>query len=152
MKSGANESGGLRYAATFKEKILGAGCDIDVSVDIGSKETVVFASMTRMLSSQPVFRISRDDLAALASCVKAAKERASILDRKAEGACDHQLNYSFGGATFIIVKPKSDKPASYTLTIGLFHQEGLLEELSTTEFDQAVEKLDTLASRVKSKV
>ena len=152
MKNSENESGGLRYAATFKEKILGVGCDVDISVDIGSREAVVIASMTQMLSSQPAFRISRDDLAALASSVKTAKKRVSILDSKAEGACDHQLNYSYGGAALIIVKPFADKPARYTLSIGLFNREGTLDELTTKELDDAVEKLDTLASRVTSKV
>ena len=152
MKDNANESGGLRYAATFKEKILGVGCDVDISVDIGSKVAIVIASMTRMLSSQPAFRISRDDLAALAACVKTAKERASILDSKAEGASDHQLNCSCGGAALIIVKPFADKPARYTLSIGLFNREGTLDELTSKELDDAVEKLDTLASRITSKV
>jgi hypothetical protein len=152
MKIGANGSEGLRYATTFKEKILGVGCDVDISVDIDSKEMVVIASMTRMLSSQPAFRISRDDLAAIASCIKAAKKMASILDSKAEGACDHQLNCSIGGAAMIIVKPAADKPARYTLHIGLFNQEGSLDELSTKELDDALEKLDALASRVRSKV
>lgn len=151
MKGGAKESGGLRYAATFNEKILGVGCDVDVAVDLVSGEALVIASMRRTLSSEPAFRISREDLASLSSCVKTAKERAGILDNKVKGSSDHQLNCACGGATLIVSKP-AGKPARFALNVGLFHREGGLEELSAKELDEAVAKLDALTARVASKM
>ncbi len=147
MKGAAN---GLRYATSFEEKILGAKCSVEVVVDLSSGETSVVVSMMRFLSSDPAFRITRDDLAGLASFIKTVKSRASLLDERVEGATDHQMNCSSGGALLIVIK-QTGKPARFTLSIGLFHQEGALSDLSAEEVDQAVAKLDSISAKVSKK-
>lgn len=149
MNGGAKDCEGLRYAAEFDEKILGVGCVVEVMVNITSGEASAVASMKQILSSQPGFRISKKHLVALASCVETAKQRSGVLNRQAAGSKQHQLNCTCGEATLIVVKP-DDKPARYTLNIGLLHRSGELEELSTKEIDDAVAKLDELISRVSS--
>ena len=142
--------GGLRYATSFELKLLGAKCDVEVVVDLGSQEASAIVSMRRLLSPSPAFRAAREDLAALSGCIRQARENAGLLDATTEGAQAHQLNCSCGGAVLIVVKPPG-KPARYTLNVGLFHREGLLEELTSKEIDEAVEQVDALIARVLSK-
>ena len=56
---------------------------------------------------------------------------------------DHQLNYSSGGASLIVVHPKG-KSARFVLTIGLFNQEGGIDSLSSVEIDATVKRVDEL--------
>ncbi len=147
MKGAAN---GLRYAVSFEEKIFGAKCSVEVAVDLASGETSVVVSMLRFLSPEPAFRITRDDLAGLASFIRTAKSRSSLLDERVEGSMNHQMDCSIGGASLITFKPIG-KPARFNLSIGLFHQEGPLNELSAEEVDQAVAKLDSISAKVSKK-
>lgn len=149
--SGGNANEGLRYATTFEERIFGAKCNVEVIANIFSGESSIIVSMMQPLGREPAFRILRNDLAELSSCVKTARERARVLDEVAEGATDHQLNCSCGGAVLIVVKPPG-KPARFTLSIGLFHQEGALANLSAQQIDEAVSRLDTLAEKVSKKI
>ena len=97
---------GLKYATSFDEKILGVGCDVEVVVDLDSGEASATVAMRQFLRSGPAFRIGAKDLASIAAAVKAAKDRVGLLESLAEGALDHQLNYSSGGASLIVVHPK----------------------------------------------
>jgi hypothetical protein len=151
MQVGTSKTvGGLRYATSFEIKLLGSKCDVDVVVDLASQEATAIVSMRQLLSSSPAFRATREDFAALSACIRQARERAGLLDATAEGAHAHQLNCSCGGAALIVVKPPG-KPARYTLNVGLFHREGLLEELTSKDIDEAVEQVDALIARVLSK-
>jgi len=141
---------GLRYATVFDETILGAGCDVEVVVDLSTGKGSAIISMRRMLSPNPAFSISRDDLAAIAMGVKMAKEKSDLLAQTTEGAKGHQLNFSCGGATLVIVKPEG-KPTRFGLHVGLFHREGALDDLSALELEEAVRKVDALLARVISK-
>jgi hypothetical protein len=144
-------TGELRYATSFEVKLLGAKCDVEVVVDLGRQDASAIVSMRQILSSSPAFRATREDLSALSACIQKARESAGLLDATAEGAQANQLNCSCGGAVLIVVKPPG-KPARYALNVGLFHREGLLEELTSKEIDEAVEQVDALIARVLSKI
>lgn len=76
---------------------------------------------------------------------------AGLLETLAEGAIDHQLNVSRGGATLVVVRPK-DRDTRFVLTIGLFHREGKLPELNASEIDEVIAKLEAKKSLVHRKV
>lgn len=141
---------GLKYATSFDEKILGVGCDVEVVIDVDSKEVSATVAMRQFLSSSPAFRIGAKDLASIAAAVKAAKDRIGLLESLAEGALDHQLNYSSGGASLIVVHPKG-KSARFVLTIGMFNQEGVVDSLSSAEIDAAVKRVDELKALALAK-
>jgi hypothetical protein len=107
--------------------------------------------MRSFLRSTPAFKISLEDLGAVALAIKQAKEKAGLLGQLVDGAGDHQLNFSAGGALLIVVKPR-DKAARYTLSIGMFSQEGELDRLSDKEVTDAIQKVEALKSRVRAKV
>jgi len=142
---------GLKYATTFDEKLFGKGCDVDVIVDLESGEASATVAMRPFLRSNPPFRISSEDLAALAQAVKLVGPRSSLLDALAEGALDHQLSYSTGGATLIVVHPKG-RSARYTLSIGMFQKEGELGEPIGAEIEAAVKRTEELKAKVLAKV
>lgn len=151
MQNGsARAATGLRYATSFEAKLLGAKCDIEIVVDLSSQEASASVSMRQLLSPSPAFKATRDDFAALSSCIREARESAKLLDETAEGAQAHQLNCSCGGAVLIVVKP-TGKPTRYTLNVGLFHREGLLEELTSDEIDEVIKQVDILIARVLAK-
>lgn len=140
----------LNYAAVFEESVLGVKCDVEVVLDVSARTASVTAGMRQPLRSAPLCRVSIDTLQALSRCIREAKAHEKMLDQLVQGSTDHQFNSSDGGATLIIVKP-TGKPARYTLTIGLFHREGLMQELSATDVDAAVTKLEALRARVLAK-
>jgi len=142
---------GLKYATSFDEKILGVGCDVEVVVDLDSGEVSAIVAMRQFLRSSPAFRICEKDLASIAAAVKAAKDRVGLLASLAEGALDHQLNYSSGGASLIVVHPKG-KSARFVLTIGMFNQEDGIDSLSSAEIDAAVKRVDELKALARAKV
>lgn len=142
--------GGLKYATTFDEKIFGVGCDVDVVVDLGTGEASATIAMRQFLRSSPAFRIAERDLEAIADAVKTAKASIKLLDSLADGALDHQLNFSAGGASLIVVHPKG-KTARYVLTIGMFNDEGDIAELSSVVIDAAVKRIGELKERVSAK-
>jgi hypothetical protein len=144
------EAGGLRYATTFRESILGVSCDIDVTANLKTGKGTTVVSMRRTLSPNPGFQISGEDLVTLLSCIKMAKAGASLLVEKPEMALDHQLNCSCGGAMLVVVKPLG-KPARFALNIGLFHREGDLEDLSVEQLEVAITTLDRLKTKVLRK-
>lgn len=137
----------LNYATTFEQKLLGYKCDVEVVVNLASGEASVVAGMRQALRSSPACYLSLDTLEGLASCIRDVKKSSRLLDSLIDDATDHQLNCSFGGGTLIVVKPPS-KSARFTLTIGLFHREGPVEELSSKEIDDAISLLDGLRKRV----
>ena len=149
--SGSSIGGPLNYATTFEEKVLGVKCEVEVVVELSSGNSSVTAGMRQALRSSPACYLTIDTLEALLNCIKATHKNAKLLDDLAEAATDHQLNASVGGATLIIVKPPG-KPARFTLTVGLFHREGKLEELSTKEIEAAIQTLSALRKRVLTKV
>jgi hypothetical protein len=142
---------GLKYATSFDEKILGVGCDVEVVVDLDSGEASATVAMRQFLRSSPAFRIGAKDLASIAAAVKVAKDRVGLLESLAEGALDHQLNYSSGGASLIVVHPKG-KSARFVLTIGMFNQEGGIDSLSSAEIDAAVKRVEELKALARAKV
>ncbi len=141
----------LNYATIFEEKVLGVKCDVEIVVGLASGAATVVASMRHALWSSPACHISIDTLESLATHIRDVRKYSELLDSLIDGAKDHQLNCSFGGATLIVVKP-AGRPARFTLTIGLFHREGSLEELSTKDVDEAVGALDGLRKRVLARV
>lgn len=150
METAARTSG-LKYATSFDEKILGVGCDVEVVVDVQTGDASATVAMRQFLRSSPAFRITSNELAAFAEAVSRAKQIVGLLDSKVSGAEDHQLNYSSGGASLIIVHPLG-KPARYVITIGMFNQEGEIEKLSSSEIDAAVKRVSELIALVREKV
>ena len=142
---------GPKYATSFRENLLGGACDVEVVVNIETKEASATLAMRQLLSSNPAFLISRDDLVAISQNIGMIQSKSPLLDSLIDGALHHQLNYSRKSAVLIVVHPK-DRPARFTLSIGLFHQEGPLSELSSKEIDDAVSRLDTLTAAVVAKV
>jgi hypothetical protein len=147
----ANSSPGARYATSFKEQLFGGKCDVEVVVDLATRAPSSVLSMSSFLSSQPVFSISLESLKLLALGITDIKNHARLLSAQITGTTDHQLNCTVGGATAIVVQP-AGKPARFTLTIGAFHREGLLEEIAIGEIDEAITKMDALQNRVVEKV
>jgi hypothetical protein len=141
----------LNYATKFEQKLLGHKCDVEVVVNLASGQASVVAGMRQALRSSPACYLSLETLEGLAKCVRDVKKNSRLLDSLIDDATDHQLNCSFGGATLIVVKPPG-KSARFTLTIGLFHREGAIEELSTKEIDDAVSLLEGLCKRVLARV
>jgi hypothetical protein len=141
----------MMYVTSFKVRLLGSKCDVEVSVDLHNMTASVVLLMNQLIGSKPAFSISIDDLKTLSTNIKAIHKFATLLKYPSEGANDHQLRWDRGGAGLIIVQPPGKVPR-YVLSIGLYHQEGDLSELSTKEIDEAVQKLDSLASLVIKKV
>ena len=141
----------LKYATTFDEKLLGVGCDVDVVVNVDTGETSASVSMRPFLRSSPVFQISLENLKAISSAVKSAKAKAKLLESLVDGAGDHQLNYTYGGASLIVVQPPKKKPKA-VLTIGSFSREADLDKLSDAELAEAIAITEKLAAKVKAKV
>jgi hypothetical protein len=141
----------LKYATTFDEKLLGVGCDVDVTVSLVTGDAVAAVSMRPLLRSSPAFQISLDNLKAIAAAVESAKTNFKLLESKVDGAEDHQLQYHYGGASLTVAKP-TQKPAKAVLTIGSFSRESDLEKLSIEEISKAVSTCEELISKVKQKV
>lgn len=150
-ETSSRQQSSLNYATTFEQKLLGHKCDIEVVVDLSTGEASVVAGMRQALRSSPACHISLDTLERLAACIRDVGKNSRLLDRLVDEATDHQLNCSFGGGTLIVVKPPG-KSARFTLTIGLFHREGSIEELSAKEVDDAISALDGLRKRVLTRV
>lgn len=151
MKDGsASGAVGLRYATLFEVQLLGAKCDVEVVVALSTQEASASVSMRQFFSASPVFRATRDDLAALSACIRQARENATLLEATADGAESHQLNCSCGGGVLVVVRPPG-KPARYTLNVGLFQREGFLADLTSKEIDEAVAQMDVLVARVLAK-
>ncbi len=142
--------GGLKYATSFEEKLLGVRCDVDVIVDLSTGDASAVVAMRQMLSPSPAFRITLADLATVAEVIKTVPTQSKLLESLVDGATDHQLNFSHKGCTLTIVKPKG-RPARYVLGIGLFNREGDLAELSASELTSAIEKLEQLKEKTRSK-
>ena len=142
---------GIKYATVFDEKLLGAGCDVEVVVDVETGQSQATVAMRPFLRSSHAFKISVEDLAAMAETIRSANARAKLLNDKIDGAVDHQLNFSAGGSSLIIVHPK-DKKARFVLTIGSFSREGELEKISDLEVAQAVKTVEALRAKVVAKV
>ena len=146
-----SESVGLKYATSYEEKLLGRGCDVEVTVDVETGAATAIVAMRELLRHIPAFRISVEDLAAIASIVKTTHARARLLDDLIDGAKTHQLNYSRGGATLIVVHPKG-KAARFVLTIGSFNREGDLDKLSDHEISSTVRRVEELKDKTRAKV
>lgn len=142
---------GLKYATVFDERLFGVGCDVDVVVDVESGEASATVAMRQFMRSSPAFWITGEQLVAIAEVVKSVRSRAWLLDETVEGAQDHQLNFSCGGAKLIVVHPKG-KPTRFVLTIGLFNKDGELDELSGEEIDAAVKRIEELKAKTVAKV
>jgi hypothetical protein len=141
----------LKYATTFDEKLFGAGCDVDVVVNLVTGDTIATVSMRPFFRSSPVFQISLANLTAISEAVSAAKAHSNLLETLVEGAGDHQLQYQHGGASLTVVKPPK-KTASAVLSIGSFTRESDLSELSVEELTKAITTCDRLIGLVKAKV
>ena len=132
-------------------KLLGVGCDVEIVVDIESGDATAIVAMRSFLRSTPAFRISLEDLAAVANGVRLAHTRAKLLEQMVDGATDHQLNFSVAGSSLIIVHPK-DKNARFVLTIGSFAREGDLDKLTDKEIAESVKAVEELKAKVQKKV
>lgn len=142
---------GLKYATSFDEKLLGVGCDVEVVVDIESGIAQASVEMRSFLRSTPAFRIALEDLLSVSAAIKNARASVKLLESLVGNATAHQLNYSGGGATLIVVQPKG-KNARFTLSIGSFAREGDLDALSDKEIVEAVARVESLKSKVIAKV
>jgi len=147
----SESSPGAKYAASFKEQLFGVKCDVEVVADLASGQIASILAMPQYISSRPAFVISLDSLKLFERSIKDTKSRAPLLDHQLPGASDHQLNCSVGAATVIIVKP-AEKPTRFSLSIGLFHRSGLLEELDISEIENAISRIELLEKRVLEKV
>lgn len=141
----------LKYAATFNEKLLGANCDVEVVVDLTTGESTATVAMWQMLRSMPACRINIESLEELLVALKSVSASAILLETRAGGVQDHQLNWRSGGASFIIVHPPGRK-ARYVLNVGTFNREGDLNQLSHQELTDAVDRVNTLRKSVGDNV
>lgn len=141
----------MKYAATFDEKVLGVGCDIEIVVDMESGDAQAMIAMRAFLRSTAPFRIAVEDLVAVANAIKIAKSRAKLLEQLPDGANDHQMHYASGGATLIVVHPPKKK-AHFTLSIGGFSREGDLESCSDQEISDAAKRVEQIRDTVRSRV
>jgi hypothetical protein len=132
----------LRYAASFKERLLGGTCENEVVVDLSTRDVSVVLGMTQFLSHGPTFLISLEHLKCLSQSISQIKTKAALLDSLIEGAENHQLNVNHGGATIIVVHPQGKK-ARFALSIGSYHREGVLSEIDSTDIDDAIAKLES---------
>ena len=146
----AKRQGGLQYQATYDAKLLGVGCDVHVSVDLSTGDVSVVAAMRRLISPDPAFQISKDDLVCLSACIKSAKDRVGLLADTSAELKSQNLSCSCGGASLIVVLPPG-KVASFSLTIGLFHEHGTMEKLSSKNVDDAIATMETLAALAAAK-
>jgi hypothetical protein len=142
---------GIKYAASFDEKLLGSNCDVDVVVDLGTGENTASVAMRQILRTMPMCRISIEALEELLAVLKSAAANAPLLESRPNGAQDHQLNWSSGAASLIIIQPTGKKPR-YVLRIGSFNREGELTHLSYEEVADAVEQVNALRKTVTEKV
>lgn len=149
--SATTSAAALNYATVFEERVLGVKCDVEVVVELAGGASSVVAGMKQALSGSRACHLSLDTLADLAACLRTIGDQARLLDNLTNGAKAHQLNWSAGGATLIVVKP-AEREARFTLTIGLFHREGPLHELPAKEIEQAVATLHGLRQRVLCKL
>lgn len=147
----SEDSSGARYATSFKEHLFEGKCDVEVVVDLIFKRASSVLSMSQFLSSRPVFAISLENLKHLLRAIQDIRSHAGLLGTLLPGATDHQLNCSTGGATVIVVHPPG-KPARFTLSVGTFHREGILEELDVREIEEAISKIEALEKRVLEKL
>jgi hypothetical protein len=142
---------GLNYVTSFDEKLLGVGCDVEVVVDIESGAARTNIQMRSFLRSTPAFRITLDDLVSISTAIQSVRKNVKLLESLISDATDHQLNYSFGGMTLIVVQPKG-KNARFTLCIGSFSREGDIDTLTNKEILEAVNRVEGLQAQVVSKV
>jgi hypothetical protein len=147
----AKGSSGSRYATSFKELLFGVKCEVEIVVDLSTHAPSSVLSMTSLLSSQPIFSISLENLRLFAGGVADLKNNAKLFSALIVGATYHQLKCTVGGATAIVFQPPG-KAARFTLTIGAFHRMGLLEELDTRDIDVAIRRIDDLQVGVVHKV
>jgi hypothetical protein len=147
----AEASSGSRYATSFKERLFGAKCEVEIVIDLSTHAPSSVLSMTSLLSSRPIFSISLENLKLLARGVADLKNNAKLLNALTVGATYHQLICIVGGATAIVFQPPG-KAARFTLTIGAFHRMGLLEELDTRDIDVAIRRIDALQVGVVQRV
>jgi len=151
MEKSQEEAVQIVYATSFRDRLLEGKCDIEVVVDLEAGTATGILSMRQVLRSGPAFSISLDNLKAIAKTIKATKTNAFLLETLVPDATDHQLNWSCGGASMIVVQPKGSQ-ARFTLSIGNYHREGVLSELNTKDIDTAVDKIKTRIEEVMTKV
>jgi hypothetical protein len=151
MVDKTGEGSDVGYATSFKERLFGAKCEVEVVVDLSTGSATAILSMSQLLASGPAFRISLDDLKMLSKSIKAIHKHAPLLGTLAPEASDHQLNWARGGTSIIVVQPKGKQP-HFALSIGQYHREGDLSELNSKEFDEAVAKIEAVRARVTDKI
>jgi hypothetical protein len=145
------QSRALRYATSFDEKLLGVGCNVEIVVEIESGEAKAVIEMRSFLRSSPAFRISISDMRSILAAVRTAKTNVKLLESMVEGAEAHQLNYSCGGASLIVVQPPGKK-AKAVLSIGQFSRESDLDQLSDQEVVDAISRVEALQAKTVQKV
>lgn len=123
----SSEPRGALYSATVKCQLIRGKCNVEVATDLNTGQAKSVLTMPGLLSSQPLFDISLDDLKALASGAQQLKARA-------------RLKGSAGNATAVVFQPEG-KPAQFTLHIGAYNQHGGLAALDMAETPVVIEKL-----------
>ena len=146
----ANAAAAIRYSSTFQTRLLGSKCDVTVTVDLAAGTGTAIAAMRQPLRSTPSCYISLDELKKLRAALHEVHRKAELLDQPTEGADDHRLDCLCGAATLILVKPR-ERPCRFTLTIGEFHREGVLDDLSASEIEDAISEMEGLRTQVMSK-
>jgi hypothetical protein len=141
----------LKYAASFEEKLFGTTCDVEVVSDLVSGKVTATIAMRQILRSIPACRIGIEELEELLAAMKTAVARASLLAAQPVRALDHQLNWSSGVASLIVVHPPKKNPR-YVLTIGSFNLEGDLSQMTFQEVANAIERVNALCKSVSEKV
>ena len=143
----APTSSGSRYAASFKDRLFGVKCEVEIVVDLTTHAPYSVLSMTSFFGGPPLFSISLDNLRLLARGISELKNNANLLSALIVGSTDHQLRCTVGGATAIVLQPPGEA-TQYTLTIGTFHRMGPLNELSTSDIDVAIKTIEDLQAVV----
>jgi hypothetical protein len=144
-------SSGSRYATSFKDRLFGVKCEVEIVVDLSTHAPYSVLSMTSFLGGPPLFSISLDNLRLLAHGITDLKNNANLLSALIVGTTDHQLKCTVGGAIAIVFQSPG-KATQYTLTIGAFHRMGPLNELGTSDIDVAIKRIEDLQVVVVRKI
>lgn len=139
------------YSVSFESRLFGGRCIVEVTVDLNTGQASSVLSMPSLLSAQPVFAISLEDLKAFAEGVQQLKARSRVLASLPNGAQDAWLKCLVGNATAVVFQPEG-KPDQFTMNIGAYHRHGDLGTLDLAEIHTAIEKLTSFEKAALARV
>ncbi len=141
----------MKYSTTFREQILDRRFDVVVDLDVETREVTTVLSTHHSFAAQAAISISLSNVKKFLSEISEIKRHAHLLDSRSDAESNQKLSCTVGSASITVVHP-SDGPPRFAMSIGLFHREGLLDNLALGELDDAVRKADALETIVLNRV